>query len=50
MLAVDPIPARLEMAKGHGAEVIDSNVEDPVQVILRLTGGVGLTGRSMRSA
>ncbi|MGH7231385.1 MAG: zinc-dependent alcohol dehydrogenase [Nitrospiraceae bacterium] len=42
VLAVDTILSRLEMAKGQGAEVIDFSAEDPVEVILRLTGGIGV--------
>ncbi len=42
ILAVDQIPSRLEMARSLGAEVINFNREDPVQVILELTGGIGV--------
>jgi threonine dehydrogenase-like Zn-dependent dehydrogenase len=42
VLAIDTIPSRLEMAQAQGAEVIDFQAEDPVQVILRLTGGIGV--------
>ncbi|WP_447980051.1 zinc-dependent alcohol dehydrogenase [Candidatus Nitrospira bockiana] len=42
VLAVDTIPSRLEMARAQGAEVIDFQAEDPVQAILRLTGGIGV--------
>lgn len=42
VLAVDTIPSRLEMARAQGAEVIDFQREDPVQAILRLTGGIGV--------
>lgn len=42
VLAVDTIPSRLEMARGQGAEVIDFNAEDPVEVIQSLTGGIGV--------
>ncbi|HJU06294.1 MAG TPA: zinc-dependent alcohol dehydrogenase [Nitrospiraceae bacterium] len=41
VLAVDTIPSRLEMAQGQGAEIIDFNAEDPVEMIVRLTGGIG---------
>ncbi|WP_064574126.1 zinc-dependent alcohol dehydrogenase [Cupriavidus gilardii] len=41
ILAVDHIPSRLEAAQAQGAEAIDFNREDPVQAILRLTGGIG---------
>jgi len=42
VLAVDTIPSRLEMARAQGAEAIDFQAEEPVQVILRLTGGIGV--------
>jgi threonine dehydrogenase-like Zn-dependent dehydrogenase len=42
ILAVDEIPSRLQKAKDLGAEVIDFNVDDPVEVILNLTGGIGV--------
>ena len=41
VLAVDNLPDRLDMARGQGAEVINFDAEDPVQVIQQLTGGVG---------
>jgi threonine dehydrogenase-like Zn-dependent dehydrogenase len=41
VLAVDAVPDRLEMAKRQGAEVINFDEEDPVQVIKELTGGIG---------
>lgn len=42
VIAVDTIPSRLEMARAIGAEVIDFNAEDPVEVIQDLTMGVGV--------
>jgi threonine dehydrogenase-like Zn-dependent dehydrogenase len=42
ILAVDTIPERLEMARAQGAEVMDFNAEDPVEVIRELTGGIGV--------
>jgi len=42
VIAVDTIPSRLAMAQAQGAEVVDYEAEDPVQVILRLTGGIGV--------
>lgn len=42
VLAVDHIPSRLEMAREQGAEVINFDAEDPVEVILDLTGGIGV--------
>jgi len=42
VLAVDAIEDRLAMARGQGAEIIDFEAEDPVQVIKDLTGGIGV--------
>ncbi|MBV9385352.1 MAG: glutathione-dependent formaldehyde dehydrogenase [Chroococcidiopsidaceae cyanobacterium CP_BM_ER_R8_30] len=42
LLAIDTIPSRLEMAREQGAEVIDFNAEDPIEVIKSLTGGIGV--------
>ena len=42
VIAIDTIPSRLEMARAQGAEVIDFNQEDPVEVIRSLTGGIGV--------
>ncbi len=42
ILAVDTIGSRLEMARDLGAEVIDFNAEDPVEIIQSLTGGIGV--------
>ena len=41
VLAVDRVESRLEMARSQGAEVIDFDREDPVEVMLELTGGIG---------
>ena len=41
VFAIDHIASRLEMAAAQGAEVIDFEREDPVETILRLTGGIG---------
>ncbi len=41
VIAVDHIPDRLDRARELGAETIDFNREDPVDVILELTGGIG---------
>lgn len=41
VIAVDNVPSRLEMAKNQGAEVINFDKEDPLQVIKELTGGIG---------
>jgi len=39
---VDKEESRLEMARAQGAEVINFNEEDPVEVIFNLTGGIGV--------
>ncbi len=41
VLAVDGHPSRLAAVRRLGAEVIDFNAEDPLQVVQELTGGVG---------
>lgn len=41
VIAVDRLPDRLEMARKLGAEVINFDEEDPVETILRITGGIG---------
>jgi len=42
ILAVDSVASRLELARSQGAEVINFEQEDPVEVILQLTGGIGV--------
>src|SRR5690606_21356072 len=42
VLAVDSIVSRLEMARDQGAEVINFDEEDPVEIIHQLTGGIGV--------
>ena len=42
IFAIDRVPDRLEMARRQGAEVINFEEEDPVQVIKELTGGIGV--------
>ncbi len=42
VFAVDHIPSRLETARDQGAEIINFEEENPVQVILELTGGIGV--------
>lgn len=41
IFAVDNIESRLEMARAQGAEIINFDQEDPVDTLLRLTGGIG---------
>jgi threonine dehydrogenase-like Zn-dependent dehydrogenase len=42
IFAIDTVHERLEMARDQGAEVIDFNVENPVEVLHELTGGIGV--------
>lgn len=42
ILAVDSLPDRLAMARRQGAEVINFEMEDPVETIIELTGGIGV--------
>jgi threonine dehydrogenase-like Zn-dependent dehydrogenase len=42
IFAVDTVRERLEMARDQGAEIIDFNREDPVEVLRALTGGIGV--------
>jgi len=42
ILAVDQHPTRLDAARELGAETINFNKEDPVEIILQLTGGIGV--------
>ncbi|MGE5522769.1 MAG: zinc-dependent alcohol dehydrogenase [Rhodospirillaceae bacterium] len=41
IFAVDCVESRLEMARAQGAEAIDFNRDDPIDVLRRLTGGIG---------
>lgn len=41
IFAIDCIPSRLAMAQAQGAEVIDFNKENPVDVLRQLTNGTG---------
>ncbi|WP_144639510.1 zinc-dependent alcohol dehydrogenase [Bordetella genomosp. 13] len=42
IFAIDGRPDRLDKAREQGAEVIDFNAEDPVEVLRQLTGGIGV--------
>lgn len=42
VFAVDCEPTRLEMARKQGAEVINFEEEDPIEVVRELTGGIGV--------
>jgi threonine dehydrogenase-like Zn-dependent dehydrogenase len=41
VLAVDAVASRLDMARDQGAEPINFEEEDPIEALLRLTGGIG---------
>ena len=41
VFAIDNLQDRLDMARRQGAEVINFDQEDPVQVLKNLTGGIG---------
>jgi threonine dehydrogenase-like Zn-dependent dehydrogenase len=42
ILAVDAVPSRLDLARSLGAEVINFEEEDPLEVLKELTGGIGV--------
>jgi threonine dehydrogenase-like Zn-dependent dehydrogenase len=42
VFAIDGHASRLEMARAQGAEVVNFNEEDPVEVLKSLTGGIGV--------
>lgn len=42
VFAIDTVQDRLDMARRQGAETIDFNLEDPVETLKRLTGGIGV--------
>jgi threonine dehydrogenase-like Zn-dependent dehydrogenase len=42
IFAIDRVRSRLDIARHQGAEAIDFSAEDPVDVIRRLTGGIGV--------
>ncbi len=42
VLAIDNRASRLDMAKAQGAEVINFDEEDPVELVRELTGGIGV--------
>lgn len=42
IIAIDTVPSRLEMARAQGAEVVDFNAEDPVDMIKRMTDNIGV--------
>ena len=42
VFAVDAVPSRLQMARAQGAEVVDFECEDPSQVLVEFTDGIGV--------
>jgi threonine dehydrogenase-like Zn-dependent dehydrogenase len=42
IFAIDCIPGRLEMARAQGAEVVNFETDDPTQVLVDLTDGIGV--------
>lgn len=42
VLAIDAVPSRLDSARKQGAEAINFDEEDPIEVILDLTAGIGV--------
>ncbi|ATF88204.1 zinc-dependent alcohol dehydrogenase [Burkholderia gladioli] len=42
VIAIDRVASRLDMARAQGAEAIDFDRDDPVDTVLRLTGGIGV--------
>ena len=42
VFAVDHVPSRLEMARTQGAEPVNFDEEDPIEIIRHLTNGVGV--------
>jgi len=42
VIGVDGVRSRLDQGRARGAEVVDFNAEDPVEVVKQLTGGIGV--------
>ena len=42
IIAVDAEPARMEIARNQGAEVVDFSHEEPTEIIKEMTGGIGV--------
>ncbi|HLD99743.1 MAG TPA: zinc-dependent alcohol dehydrogenase [Bdellovibrionota bacterium] len=42
IIAVDSVPSRLELARAQGAEIVNYDLENPVEAIKALTGGIGV--------
>ena len=42
VIAVDAVNDRLELARAQGAEIVNFSLENPIEVIRSLTGGIGV--------
>ena len=42
VIAVDRVESRLDMARRQGAETVNFDHEDPVEIVMELTGGIGV--------
>jgi threonine dehydrogenase-like Zn-dependent dehydrogenase len=42
IFAIDTVPSRLDMARTQGAEVIDYEEDDPVELLREMTAGIGV--------
>lgn len=42
VIAVDRVPSRLELARHQGAEAVNFEEDDPVEMVKELTGGIGV--------
>src|SRR5205085_10145733 len=42
VIAVDAVSDRLELARAQGGEIVNFSLEDPIEVIRSLTGGIGV--------
>jgi len=42
VIAIDRIDSRLDMARRQGAETVNFDREDPVEIVMQLTGGIGV--------
>lgn len=42
VIAIDRVESRLDMARRQGAETVNFDLEDPVEIVMQLTGGIGV--------
>jgi len=42
VIAIDRVESRLDMARRQGAETVNFDHEDPVEIVMELTGGIGV--------